>query len=132
MEGFYHRVLFWQQFLYNVRGMLYWSTVYWEYTNPWDSASTVENLSYYCFGDGSMFYPGDRVGIDGPVGSLRLEILRYGIDDFYMLRQAELKFGREWVDEQIKTVTPNIREYNDDHSMLDKIRVIIGERLSGK
>lgn len=130
MEGFYHRVLFWQQFLHDVRGMLYWSTVYWVYTNPWDSASTVENLSYYCFGDGSMFYPGDRVDIDGPVGSLRLEILRYGIDDFYMLRQAEEKFGREWVDEQIKTVSPNVREYNDDHSMLDKVRVIIGERLS--
>ena len=132
MEGFYHRVLFWQQFLYDVRGMLYWSTVYWQYTNPWDSASTVENLSLYCFGDGSMFYPGDRVGIDGPVGSLRLEILRYGMDDFYMLRQAEAAFGREWVDEQVKSVSPNVREYNDDHSMLDQVRVLIGERLSGK
>lgn len=132
MEGFYHRVLFWQQFLYNVRGMLYWSTVYWEYTNPWDSASTVENLSLYCFGDGSMFYPGDRVGIDGPVGSLRLEILRYGMEDFYMLRQAEREFGREWVDEMVKSVSSNIREYNDDHTALDRVRVLIGERLSKK
>ena len=72
------------------------------------------------------------MGIDGPVGSLRLEILRYGIDDFYMLRQAEKAFGREWVDEQVKSVSANIREYNDDHTMLDRVRVIIGERLSGK
>ena len=77
-----------------------------------------------------MFYPGDRIGIDGPVGSLRLEILRYGIEDFYMLQLAEERFGREWVDEKVKFVTPNIREYNDDHDALDRVRIEIGNALS--
>ncbi len=130
MEGFHHRVLLWQQFLHDVRGLLYWETAWWRDCNPWDSAATVRDLSHYIFGDGTMFYPGDRVGIDGPVGSLRFEILRYGIEDFYMLQMAAEVFGREWVDEKIRVVTPNIREYNDDHAALDEMRVVIGEELS--
>ena len=130
MDGFHHRVLLWQQYLHDVRGLLYWTTTWWRDANPWDSASTVQDLSCYCFGDGSLFYPGDRVGIDGPVGSLRFEILRYGIEDFYMLQMAEEVFGREWVDEKVKRVSPNVREYNDDHAVLDEMRVLIGEALS--
>ncbi len=130
MDGFHHRVLLWQQYLHDVRGLLYWSTTWWGKVNPWDCSSTVAGLSYYCFGDGSMFYPGNRVGIDGPVGSLRFEILRYGIEDFYMLQMAEEAFGREWVDELVKNVSPNVREYNDDHDELDRTRIIIGNKLS--
>ena len=130
MEGFHHRVLLWQQYLHDVRGLLYWETCWWKGNNPWDNTSTVAGLSYYCHGDGSLFYPGDRVGIDGPVGSLRLEILRYAIEDFYMLGMAEEAFGREWVDEQVKSVSPNVREYNDDHEQLDRVRELIGNRLS--
>ncbi len=130
MEGFYHRVLFWQQYFYRVDGLLYWTTTWWRDCDPWDSASTVCDLDFYCFGDGSMFYPGNRVGIDGPVGSLRFELIRSGIEDFYMFSLAEKAFGRKYVDKLIKSVTPNIREYNDDHDALDRVRVTLGNRLS--
>lgn len=130
MEGFYTRCLFWQQYLHDVRGLLYWQTTHWFRGNPWDNTSLVADLSYYCFGDGSLFYTGDRVDIDGPVGSLRLELLRYGIEDFYMLEQAEEVFGREWVDTLVKNVTPSVREYNDDHDELDRTRIEIGNKLS--
>ena len=130
MEGFYTRVLMWQQWLHDVRGLLYWTTTWWRDCNPWDSASTVRDLSWYCFGDGSLFYPGDRVGIDGPVGSLRFEILRSGIEDFYLLQMAEEAFGRKYVEKLVKSVSPNVREYNDDHDHLDRVRILIGNRLS--
>ena len=130
MEGFYHRVLFWQQYLHDVRGILYWTTTWWRDCNPWDSGSTVCDLDKYCFGDGHLLYPGDRVGVDGPVGSIRFELIRSGIEDYYMLCMAEEAFGREWVDEQVKNVSPNVREYNDDHEQLDRVREVIGNRLS--
>ena len=98
MEGFYHRVLFWQQYLYNVKGFLYWQTTHWNNGSPWDVTSSVPELSYYCFGDGSLFYNGDRVGIDGPVGSIRLELIRSAIEDYHMLEMAESAFGREYVE----------------------------------
>ena len=130
MEGFYHRVMFWQQYLHDVRGLLYWTTTHWPRENPWDSGATVPVLSEYCFGDGHLLYPGDRVGVDGPVGSLRFELIRYGIEDYYMMQQAEKAFGREWVDEKIKSVTPTVNKYNDDHEELDRVRIEIGNRLS--
>lgn len=129
MEGFYHRTLFWQQYLYGIKGFLYWQTTHWNNGSPWDVTSPVPELSYYCFGDGSLFYNGDRVGIDGPVGSLRLEIIRSAIEDYHMLELAEKVFGRDYVVEQIKKITTNVREYCDDHRMLMRVRVEIGNKL---
>ena len=130
MEGFYHRVLFWQQYLYDVKGFLYWQTTHWNNGSPWDVTSTVPELSYYCFGDGSLLYNGDRIGVDGPVGSYRLELVRSAIEDYQMFQLAEQAFGREYVEEQLHKITKNIREYCDDHRLLAKMRMEIGNKLS--
>lgn len=130
MEGFYHRTLFWQQYLYGIKGFLYWQATHWNNGSPWDVTSPVPELSYYCFGDGSMLYNGDRIGVDGPVGSLRLEIVRSAIEDYYMFEIAEKIFGRDYVEEQIKKVSQNIREYCDDHRILAKLRLEIGDKIS--
>ncbi|MDO4607834.1 MAG: DUF4091 domain-containing protein [Clostridia bacterium] len=130
MECFYHRVLTWQQYLHGINGMLYWSTTYWEYGNPWEETSTVPYLSPYCFGDGSLFYPGDRIGIDGPVGSLRLEILRSAIEDYQMFQLAAEAFGREYVDEKIASITPKVYIYDDVQWHMNIIRKEIGDKLS--
>lgn len=129
MEGFYHRTLFWQQYLYGIKGFLYWQTTHWNNGSPWDVTSPVPELSYYCFGDGSLFYNGDRVGIDGPVGSLRLEIIRSAIEDYHMLCLAEKVLGKEYVTEQVNKITTNVREYCDDHRLLSRVRREIGDRL---
>ena len=42
-------------------------------------------------GDGFLLYPGDPIGHDGPVSSIRLEQAREGVEDYeylYLLRQA--------------------------------------------
>lgn len=129
MQGFYHRILLWQQYLYGIKGFLYYNTTHWIDGNPWDVTTSVPNLSHYCFGDGSLFYNGDRVGIDGPVGSVRLEILRSAIEDYNMFVLAEQVFGREYVEGEIKKVTTSVREYNDDHHSLAQVRIEIGEKL---
>ncbi len=130
MDCFYHRVLTWQQYLHGINGMLYWSTTYWEYGNPWETTSTVPNLSPYCFGDGSMFYPGDRVGIDGPIGSLRLEILRSAIEDYQMFDLAAEAFGKDYVYEQISKISPKVYMYDDVHWHMYTVRKEIGDKLS--
>ena len=130
MDAFFHRVLFWQQYVYDASALCYWTTTWWRDCNPWDSASTVRDLSFYCFGDGSLLYPGDRVGVDGPVGSLRLEIVRSAMEDFAMFKMAERAFGRAWVKDKIAQVTPCLRDYNDDHDELTRVRIEIGNKLS--
>ena len=44
-------------------------------------------------GDGMLLYPGNKVGIDGPVGSLRLEVFRDGLEDFDYLALADQRLG---------------------------------------
>lgn len=68
-----HRVLFWQLWRYKVRGFLYWHVNYWK-VNPWEETITYPGGN----GDGSLFYPGEV----GPVGSIRLELTRDGIEDY--------------------------------------------------
>ncbi len=130
MEGFYQRTIAWQQYLYGINGMLYWSVNWWKHGSPWDVTATVPELSNYCFGDGSLLYNGDRVGIDGPVGSLRMEILRYGIEDHYMFGLAEKAFGRDYIVGEISKITSSVYRYHDAHWMLDEVRKDIGNKLS--
>lgn len=130
MEGFYQRTIAWQQYLYGINGMLYWSVNWWKHGSPWDVTATVPELSNYCFGDGSLLYNGDRIGIDGPVGSLRMEILRYGIEDHYMFRLAEETFGREYVVNEVSKITSSVYRYHDLHWMLDEVRRDLGNKLS--
>ena len=43
---------------------------------------------------------------------------------------AEEAFGRKYVEKLVKSVSPNVRDYCDDHDELDRIRILIGNRLS--
>ncbi|MBQ8401372.1 MAG: DUF4091 domain-containing protein [Clostridia bacterium] len=128
-----HRILFWQQYMQQVDGFLYWSVNYWEgITSPWEDIATVKFLSPDVFGDGSMVYPGRPVGIDGPCSSIRLEAVRDGVEDFAYLKLAEERFGREWVLEQVHRVTTGMIEYTADADLFEAVRKRIGEAISQK
>ncbi len=73
-KGIEHRALLWQTYFYKADGLLYWNTVNWRRGNPWKVTETLRQAN----GDGSLFYPGNDV----PLPSLRLEILRDGVDDY--------------------------------------------------
>lgn len=134
MEGIRARLLLWQQKAYNVKGLLYWSTSFWVEGNPWDNGWTYRgseepDWSFEEFGDGSLLYPGSEVGVDGPVASLRLEILSDGIDDFDLLTLAEEYFGRDYVESKISQVTTSLTDYTYDDELLMLVRGGIGDDL---
>ena len=131
MEGIRARLLLWQQKAFDVDGLLYWSTNFWYEGNPWDNGWTYRgseepDWSFQEFGDGSLLYPGKEVGIDGPVASLRLEILSDGIDDFDLLTLAETCLGRDYVEEMIARVSTSLTEYTLDDGLLVQVRREIG------
>jgi hypothetical protein len=94
---------------YGVTGSLYWHTTYYGNVpggaarNPWEEAMswTPDLTGTWGNGDGMLLYPHTRERsstpvIEGPVDSLRWEMLRDGIEDreyFWTLRQemARLK-----------------------------------------
>lgn len=135
MEGIRHRLLLWQQMDFGVSGLLYWSTNYWLEGSPWDNgwtyrASEEPSWSFEQFGDGSLLYPGSKVGIDGPIASLRLELLSDGIDDFDLLTLAKEAFGQDYVDEKLAQVTTSLTDYTHDDTLLRLVREQIGSDLA--
>ena len=77
--GIEHRILFWQTYALGIRGFQYWCVNYCEKgRDPYSGLTDVTPVN----GDGFLVYPGP----DGPVDSIRWEIIRDGIEDYDYLR----------------------------------------------
>lgn len=132
MSAMTHRMLFWQQKRENVEGLLYWSTTFWNPAStkdPWTDMGTVKDINKDLRGDGSLFYPGKPVGVDGPVSSLRLEVIRDGLEDFDYLTLAEAKLGNEAVQGYVVKLARNLKDYEQDPLALERVRRELGALL---
>ena len=127
-SGLDHRMLFWQKYNLDSDGFLYWSSTYWHAVgNPWQSMMTVPGLSTSVFGDGSLMYSG--IGYEKACGSIRLDIIRDGIEDVELMMMAEEIFGRDWVLERSKKVSSDLRNYLSSKEKFFTIRNEIAEAL---
>ena len=97
------RVTFWMQADYGIDGMLSWATNLYTMQNL-DGTNFLEDYYNYSQrilnvpGEGFLFYPGKKYGIDGPLNSMRLEALRDGVEEYEMIYKlkeyyAEKGFG---------------------------------------
>ncbi|MFC2125306.1 glycoside hydrolase domain-containing protein [Bacteroidota bacterium] len=109
------RMWLWASYQHQLKGILIWQTTYWDSNaaspegylqNPWEQAMSfvrgygwpLGKQTIWGNGDGRFFYPVNRdpnndtkTYIEKPVPSIRLEILRDGIEDyeyFVMLEEA--------------------------------------------
>lgn len=71
-----YRLIPWMSWKYDVTGLLYWATTFWSQTNPWNDPETYTTT----YGDGCLFYP--PLVSDEVIPSIRLEVLRDGIEDY--------------------------------------------------
>ncbi len=95
------RLLGWMMYDYDIVGNLYWETVLYSYMK--DTTSGVEDQlqNYYDMalryptanGDGYLLYPGRPYGIDGPVGSVRLQSIRDGNEDYDLFYALEALYA---------------------------------------
>lgn len=127
-DAIQHRILFWQQKSLNVSGLLFWAVTYYDQVNPWESSRTWN--FYSCAGDGCLLYPGGYIGLDEPVGTLRLMNITDGMEDYDYLTLAAERFGEDWVNEKIAKITTSLTEYTSDHELLQAVRNEIGTALS--
>ena len=128
--GVEHRLVFWMLWRYGIEGFLYWAVNCWK-ADVWEDPMSYPGGN----GDGSLFYPGP----EGPVPSVRSELIRDGIEDyeyFYLLRDA---ISRKGVDPELKAegerlldlkeVCPSFTEYTHDPEVLEARRRKVGELL---
>ncbi|MBN1901668.1 DUF4091 domain-containing protein [Candidatus Sumerlaeota bacterium] len=136
MAGMQHRMLFWQQKMNKVDGLLYWNAIFWnEDSNvgspdPWSDIDTFKPANPSPYGDGSLFYPGKKIGLDEPVPSQRLLNIRDGIEDYDYLCLIEEKYGEKEARGNIGRLVKSMTEYSTDYLELEKIRKEMAEKLS--
>ena len=133
-SGIDHRILFWQQYVVGSTGFLYWSATHWQYVDgdPWKNIETVPWITWATFkiyGDGSLLYPGEPYGINGPCGSVRLEACRDGVEDFELIKMVEKILGAEKAMEFVNKVTTSVIEYSRDSENFNKARIEMGNAL---
>ncbi len=101
------RLLAWMQANYDVTGNLFWATNVFARV---DSNGNYQGIDDYyngdacrypgVNGDGYLFYPGKPYGIDGPVGSLRLEAIRDGLEEFEIFYNLKESLNALEIDKQ--------------------------------
>lgn len=112
-QGIGNRVLLWQQYMFDIEGLLYWCVnAGWEKINKYEADAS----------DGQLLYWGELHGLEGPVASFRLVQIRDGLDDFDYLTLAEEAAGREAVDRILHTVTTASLEFTEDAAVMEAAR----------
>ena len=122
-----YRIPLWINKQYNITGLLYWTTVQWR-ENPYNEPYLGPYPIRYINGGGMLFYPGKDAGFEGPVASIRLKILREGLEDYEYFSILENMGGHKFVKEIIDSISPNWWNYMRDPEVLLRAR----ERLAKK
>ncbi len=74
-------------------GLFYWRVDLWK-GNPWKEEQTVFEDKRYYPGEGILVYPGQELGIEGIVPSIRLKWIRDGVEDYEYIQTLK-NLGRE-------------------------------------
>jgi len=117
-QGYLIRMVMWQQYMYDVDGILYWATQY-----SWHTVFAKRDPHIKDMGDGQLLYLGEQFGYDQtPIASWRLEQISESFDEFDYMRIAEELCGREAVMKVINKVTTGLRVHTDDYTVLEACR----------
>jgi hypothetical protein len=127
---------------YDMDGILYWAVNFWSQTpNPWLDASTFHS-GFLCSGgwvlngEGSLLYPGDfteqftgQPNVDGPVSSIRFELLREGIEDYVYLSMLKELGDREFARELVKNIVVDVSSFSRNVEKLYNTRRMMARRI---
>jgi hypothetical protein len=132
----------WITWRYQMHGILYWTINFWSHTpNPW--LDPVTYLSgFFCSdgwvlnGEGSLIYPGSYTNrftgqddVNGPVSSIRFELLREGIEDYEYLWLLESLGEREFADEVVSNMVVDVSTFSRNEASLLNSREKMASRI---
>ncbi len=133
----------WITWRYGMNGILYWALNYWPQTkDPW--LNPVTYLSgflcsggYVLNGEGSLLYPGDRAprytgqkAVDGPVSSIRFELLREGIEDYEYLWLLKSLGDSEFANQTAAGLVVDVSAFSRNVEELFAARKRVADRIS--
>ncbi|HYD41941.1 MAG TPA: glycoside hydrolase domain-containing protein [Anaeromyxobacter sp.] len=123
-----NRAMQWLEFLYGVTGELYYETTmaytHDAWSNQWDFTGN---------GDGTLFYPGTPARIGGathiPVASIRLKMIREGMEDFEYLKLLSDLGDRAMAQREASTLFPSAYQTAQSPEALMAARARIAQRI---
>ena len=132
----------WITWRYGMQGILYWDVKFWSMTvDPWISPLTYPD-GYFCSqgyllsGEGSLLYPGSEVlnytgqdDVDGPVSSIRFELLREGIEDYEYLWMLKKLGAVEFADECVQSMVVDVSAFSRNPADLFALREKMARRI---
>lgn len=127
---------------YQMDGILYWAINWWSETaNPWLNANTFHS-GFLCSdgsilnGEGSLWYPGDYVerytgqpNVNGPVSSIRFELLREGIEDYEYLSMLKKLGDNSFAAKQVENLVVDVKAFSRNVADLYSARKTMAERI---
>ena len=127
-----HRILPWLAWSRDIAGELYFNTVETfgrKGSDPW-----LDVYAHGGNGDGTLFYPGTPERIGGsthvPIESLRLKLIREGLEDYEYLALLE-RFGeRSWARSRAAELAPGTFRWERSPEALYAAREAMGTRLA--
>lgn len=130
MPGAANRVMQWVAWKFRIEGELYYSMneAYGQDNDPWENVRLFGGN-----GDGTLFYPGrpSRIGgqSDIPIESIRLKLIREGMEDYeYLALLAKLK-GRQAADQYVDRIVTEPYLWESRPDVFLKVRRELGEAL---
>jgi hypothetical protein len=130
MPGAANRVMQWLAWKFQVQGELYYSMneAYGQNNDPW-----VNIRLFGGNGDGTLFYPGrpDRIGgrTDIPIESIRLKLIREGMEDYEYLALLASLDGRQAADQYADRIGKKPYLWESRPDVFLKTRQDLGEAL---
>ena len=124
----------WLNWRYGAKGLLYYSPVNWGQTpDVWKVPANYHTpYNEHFNGDGSLFYPGTAVGINGPVLSMRLQQIREGFEDYEYFKLLADRGERALVDETVRTIARSTSDWDKRPQAFYDARAAIARRLTTK
>jgi hypothetical protein len=136
-----NRVFQWMAFLERIQGELYYAVDYCfaRECGPADARSRDPFRSVYAFGghgDGTLLYPGNTRTIGGkhhvPLSSIRLELIREGMEDYEYLHLLEAQGDGAFARSQAASFIRRADEFASDPARLLAVREALGNRLHAR
>ncbi|MCS7249611.1 MAG: DUF4091 domain-containing protein [candidate division WOR-3 bacterium] len=120
------RVSFWLFSLFNIKGMVYWGIDKWQRDVYDDPTVIIDNKVYN--GDGYLLYYGSKFGLDKPIPSIRLKVIRDGIEDYeYLKILKELDYSSYL--NLINKIARNWNDWSNNNDSLILIKKEMWERI---
>ncbi|MBR5768043.1 MAG: DUF4091 domain-containing protein, partial [Clostridia bacterium] len=126
IPGTEKRVLFWQQYFFNLDGFLMWQSCDWENAdNIWEENYGEKRITPIGAGlspTGNGIFLYWHPDTKEPVPTLGLEAMRDGIEDYQLIMLADEYLGREEAMKYVERITTGHSKFTRDSDFLLQVR----------